>query len=126
MSNTAKKVAGNATKEAANTANVKTTLKVVKPDMEPKPAATPPSIEELKVTICDRYNLVEKHEVLSGQVHDLKNFAASISNEAAIRIDSGSGRSFRSTDPGAVKRQIEFCRESIEAQIKEVEALLIA
>ena len=129
MSNTAKKAETTAKAAAKTGEEVNTTLKVVKPEAETKQPETPtppPSLEELKAQIFDRYNLVEKHEVLSGQLVDLKNFEANITNEARVRIENGSGRSFNSSDPGAVKRQIQFCRESIEAQIKEVETLLYA
>jgi hypothetical protein len=128
MTNTAKKVAKEATKEAASTgAEVKTTMQVVKPEAETKQPETPkPTVQEVKEQIFDRFNLAEKHNQLTGQLSDLKNFEANITNDARVRIENGSGRSFSSSDPGAVKRQIQFCRESIEAQIKEVENLLYA
>ena len=133
MGNTAKK-ATKATEEAASTttgAEVKTTMQVVKPEPEaeakqPETPTPPPTIEELKAGICDRYNLVEKHETLSEQLADLKNFQSTIAHDARVRIDNGNGRSFSSADPGAVKRQIQYCRESLEEQIKEVENLLYA
>jgi hypothetical protein len=127
MTNTAKKVAKEATKEAAKGADVKATLKVVKPEAEIKQPEQPkPTVQELKDQIFDRFNLAEKHDQLSGQLADLKNFEANINNDARVRIENGSGRFFSSADPGAVKRQIQFCRESIEAQLKEVENLLYA
>jgi hypothetical protein len=133
MGNTAKK-ATKATDEAANTtkgAEVKTTMQVVKSEPEaeakqPEKPTPPPTIEELKAQIFDRYNLVEKHETLSGQLADLKNFEANITNDARVRIENGGGRIFSSADPAAVRRQIEYCRQSIEEHIKEVENLLYA
>ena len=129
MTSTAKR-AKEATAEAASTgAEVKTTMQVVKsePEAEAKQPETPkPTVQELKGQICDRFNLAEKHDQLSGQLADLKNFEANITNDARVRIENGSGRSFSSADPAAVRRQIEYCRQSIEAQIKEVENLIFA
>jgi hypothetical protein len=128
MTNTAKKVVHETAKEAASTgAEAKATLKVVKPEAESKAPQKPkPTVQEVKTQIFDRFNLAEKHDQLSGQLADLKNFEANITNDARLRIENGSGRSFSSGDPSAVNRQIQFCRESIEAQIKELEALLYA
>lgn len=125
MTNTAKK-AKEATAETATTAEVKTTMTVVKPEPQQPETPTPQNIEAVKGQICDRYNLVEKHEVLSSQLADLKNFEATISHDAGVRIQNGSGRSFNSADPQAVKRMIKFCRESIESQISEIEILLLS
>ena len=131
MTSTAKR-AKEATAEAASTgAEVKTTMQVVKSEPEAEaeakqPETPKPTVQELKGQICDRFNLAEKHDQLSGQLADLKNFEANITNDARVRIENGSGRSFSSADPGAVKRQVQYCRESIEAQIKEVETLIFA
>ena len=129
MTSTAKK-AKEATAEAASTgAEVNATLKVVKPEPEAEakqPEKPKPTVQEVKEQIFDRFNLAEKHDQLSGQLTDLKNFEANVTNDARVRIENGSGRSFASADPAAVRRQIQFCRESIEAQIKEVETLLYA
>jgi hypothetical protein len=127
MTNTAKKVAPEATKEAAKGAEVKTALKVVRPEAETmQPEKPKPSVSELKLSIAERFNLVQKHDRLNDQLFDLDNFEANISNDARVRLESGTGRSYGSADPGAVKRQIQFCRESIQEQIAEVEKLLIA
>ncbi len=128
MTNTAKKAKA-AEAEAATTAEVKTTMTVVKPEQEPEttqPEKTPrQTFEALKSQIADRYNLVQKHEVLSAQLADLKNFEANITDDASLRIFNGA-RSFSSSDPQAVKRMIQFSRQSIENQINEVEIMLFS
>ena len=131
MANTAKKAIA-AEVETANSAEVANpVMRVSKPEPEPEttqpePKPHPASIEELKVQICDRYNLVEKHEVLMNRLQELKGFEANITADAKIRIENGSGRYYNSADPRAVSRLIFYSRESLEAQISNVEAELLA
>jgi predicted Zn-dependent protease len=129
MTNTAKKAAIVAEAETAKTAEVLTpVLRVSKPEpeKEPEPEKKPVSVSDVKASVYERFNLAEKHERLTTQLADLKNFEANISHDASVRLETGTGRIYRSNDPGAVKRQILYCVESIQTQIREVEALLLA
>ena len=64
----------------------------------------------------------DKHDDLLQQKAKLDEFKISHdSSNCKLELTDGNTRNFRSFDPVAISKMIEFCKESIDVKIAEIE-----
>ena len=80
------------------------------------------SVEEKKEQINKLFLMAEKHNELKNSLKQLEEFKISHDSEVCeLRINDSKGKTFKSSNPEAISKMIDFCKTSLETKIEVLE-----